>query len=197
MRVSTGLLWAAALACWVGRAGADDPTAVPGPGAAPTAIPASPSAQAPAGWRHAYEGTVGVGYYERIHAGVAWRPSPRSSLGIFGGTDFSLGDTSTWDLGLSYAHALRQLPARFELGLGAKALYWQQSNPDYDWKMMSLVAGAYVARELQPGLALVLDGGAALSFSVDTTRKQNVNYAYPTRWNGSLCLELRYRFDTW
>jgi hypothetical protein len=144
-----------------------------------------------------YEGTVGVGYYERVHAGVAWKPNAASALGLFGGTDFGLGDTSTWNLGLSYAHALRQVAGEFELGLDAKALYWQTSSPDYDWKMMSLVGGAYVARDLRPGLALALDAGVALSFSLDTNRKQNVNYEYPTRWNGSVCLELRYRFDRW
>jgi hypothetical protein len=86
---------------------------------------------------------------------------------------------------------------RFELGLDGKAMYWEQSDPDYEWKMMSLIFGAYLARELAPGLTLGLDGGVALSFSLDTERKQNVNYEYPTRWNGSVALALRYRFDRW
>ncbi len=215
MRFPTGLFAAAALACWAVRGAADDPapTAVPdppkvwsaagGPSVAapdtaaptPSAIPAQPTA-APA-WPRAYRGTVGVGYYERVHAGVAYELTRASSLGVFGGTNFGLGDQTSWDVGLAYDHALRKLAGRFEAGLVAKAMYWDQSNPDYDWKMMSLVGGAYVARELHPGLALALDAGVALSFSLDTVRKQNVNYEYPTRWNGSVCLELRYRFDRW
>jgi hypothetical protein len=209
VRRRSSFVVAVALASWGARAAAADPAAGLPPGAADTAPPATPApagdavasavlaAPAPPEGRRGYQAIFGVGYYERVHAGVAYDLSRTSSLGLFAGTDFGLGDDSTWSVGLSYGHALRKLPERFELGLVGKAVYWQQSSPDYDWQMMSLVLGASVARELSPGLALALEGGAALSFSLATERKQNVNYEYPTRWNGSVSLALRCRFDRW
>lgn len=208
MRIGS-LLVAAAVLLWPERAPAADPAAgatEPGtsaPAAAPADAPAEPPAPAPAAaspapaWRRGYQGSVGVGYYERVHLGLAYELSPRSALGLFGGTDFGLGDDGNWGVGLSYAHALRQAARGFDLGVVSKAMYWAQSNPDYDWQMMTLILGAYASREIGPGLALVLDGGVSLNFSLDTDRKQNVNYEYPTRWNGSVCLALRYRFDRW
>lgn len=151
----------------------------------------------PAPPRPAYEGGVGVGYYERVHLGFAYRPGPATSIGAFAGSDFGLGDDLTWAVGLSYARALRRFAGRFEVGLDGKALYWGRSSDDYAWDMVTLVAGPYVAREIAPGITLALDGGVALSFSIDADRKQNLTYEYPTRWNGSVALALRYGFDRW
>ena len=164
------------------------------------AEPASPVAATPAAeptWRRAYEATLGLGYYERLHAGAAWRPSPRSALGLFAGTNLSVSDSTTWDVGLSYAHAVGKRVATVELGWDVKALYWSQSNPDYDWTMLTLVGGAYLAREVRRGVTLALDAGAARNFALDSTRKQNVSFEYPTKWTGSLALSVRYRFDEW
>jgi hypothetical protein len=164
------------------------------PGAA-APVAATPAAEPT--WKRAYEATLGLGYYERLHAGAAWRPNPRSALGLFAGSNLSVSDSTTWDVGLSYEHAVGRRVATMELGWDVKALYWQQSNPDYDWKMMTLVGGAYLARELRRGVTLALDGGLARNIGLDSTRKQNVNFEYPTQWTGSLCLSLRYRFDEW
>ena len=188
------LLVAAVLASSVARAAEGDAVAVTA-APEPAAIPQSPVADQ--AWRRGWQGTVGVGYYERLHVGVAYAPSARSAVGLFGGSDFGLGTDTTWDLGLSYAHAVGRPMEQVQIGWDAKAIYWQQSNPDYDWKMMSLLGGAYLAREVHPGLTIAVDAGVALNFSLATTRKQNVNYEYPTRWNGSVCLELRYGFDRW
>ncbi len=186
------------LAASVARAADPAPAAVPPIASGPDAVAQSPAVPATDdAWRRGWQGTVGVGYYERLHVGAAWAPSARSAIGAFAGSDLGLGTDSNWDVGVSYAHAVGRPLRRFQLGWDTKALYWQRSSPDYAWKMMSLVGGAYVAREIHPGLALALDAGVALSFSLDTTRKQNVNYEYPTRWNGSVCLELRYGFDRW
>ncbi len=188
MRIRT-LLALAVLASSPARAAEGAAVAVP-QASDPAAIPRSPVADL--AWRPGWQGTVGVGYYERLHVGVAYAPSGRSAIGLFGGSDFGLGTDTNWDLGLSYAHAVGRPISQVQLGWDAKAIYWQQANPDYDWKMMSLVGGAYLAREVHPGLTIAVDAGVALNFSLATTRKQNVNYEYPTRWNGSVCLELRY-----
>jgi hypothetical protein len=201
------LLAAALLACGSARAEGEPlqvaPTSSPGaiaqtPGASSPSTP-SPAATdaAAAAWERAFQGMAGVGFYERAYAGVEYQPTPAQAIGLFGGSSLGRGSADTWDVGLSYTHALKLPIAPFESGLATKAIYWEQSNPDYDWKMMSLVLGAYLARDLAPSLTLSVDGGVALSFSLDTTRKQNVNYEYPTRWNGSVSVALRYRFSAW
>jgi hypothetical protein len=208
------LVAAAALACLAERASAAEPAAAPASAdagasakltrdtlppspAAPGVAPALPGTQsvAPA-WRHAWEVTAGLGFYERASLGVAYRPSPRSSVGLFAGTDFGAGDASVNAVGLSYARALAVLPA-YELGWDLKSLYWAQYSPDYNWKILTLVGGGYLARDLRPGLRLVLDAGAAVNLSMDTVRKQNVNFEYPTRWTASFALALQYRFKAW
>jgi len=208
LRPARGVLLAAALlACGTARAEADLPQVAPTsapeviappPGASSPATP-SPAANdaAAAGWKRAFQGMAGVGFYERAYAGVEYQPTPAQAVGLFGGSSLGRGSADTWDVGLSYTHALRLPIAPFESGLATKAIYWEQSNPDYQWKMMTMVLGAYLARDLAPSLTLSVDGGVALSFSVDSTRKQNVNYEYPTRWNGSVSMALRYRFSAW
>ena len=200
--VAIALAGSAAAADPAAQAPAGAETAAPGT-AGPTApepvaaAPVAATAAAEPTWKHAYEATLGLGYYERLHAGVAWRPSPRSALGLFAGSNLSVSDSTTWDVGLSYAHAVGKRLATMELGWDAKALYWAQSNPDYDWKMLTLLGGAYLAREVRRGVTLALDGGVARNISLGSTRKQNVNFEYPTRWTGSLALSVRYRFDEW
>lgn len=179
----------------VARAAETSPAAAPAPPGSDGV--ARPPAAVDQAWRPGWQGTVGVGYYERLHLGAAWAPSSRSAVGLFGGSDFALGTDSTWDVGASYAHAIGRPVAQIQAGWDVKTIYWQQSGPDYDWKMMTLVGGAYLAREVHPGLTIAVDAGVGLSFSLDTVRKQNVNYEYPTRWNGSVCLEFRYGFDRW
>ncbi len=187
---SRTLLALGVVAASAARAADVGPAGAPAEPAEPAGIAQSPVADV--AWRPGWQGTVGVGYYERLHIGAAYAPSARSAVGLFGGSDFGLGADTTWDLGLSYAHAVGRPVEQIQVGWDAKAIYWQQSSPDYAWKMMSLVGGAYLAREVRRGLTIAVDAGVALNFSLDTTRKQNVNYEYPTRWNGSVCLELRY-----
>jgi hypothetical protein len=55
------------------------------------------------------------------------------------------------------------------------------------------VAGGYLVRDLAPKVALRLDAGLAFSGALQSDRKQDLNFAHPTRWNGSVCLELVYR----
>jgi hypothetical protein len=198
----------AALALATGPAAAQDALAAPAPAAPPATAPATPPPTTPAPPAtpaptaapvpaHAWLVTAGAGYYERLHLGAAWQPGARSSLDLFAGTDLGTGSDTIWDVGFAWTYLPWRLPWKLDGGLTTKAIYWQRSSPDYGWKMMTLVFGPALSRDLSPALALVLDGGVALSFSLATDRKQDVNYEYPTRWNASVCLSLRYRFDTW
>jgi hypothetical protein len=166
------------------------------PAEAPPAA-APPAAPATAAWRRALVGSAGLGFYERLHLGLAYEPGPASTVGVFAGSNLGVGDAATWDVGLAWGLRLWQVSPRLEAGLDAKALYWEQSNPDYDWKIMTLGFGAYLGWRISPVLSVVLDGGVAFNVDLASVRKQDVNFEYPTRWNGSACLALRYRFDQW
>lgn len=191
------LLLCAVGALTSGAAPGAEATPAPSDGQVAAAPPAEPSPTAPRpGWRGGLEGVAGWGYYERFHVALALA-SPVATLGVLGGTNLGAGGATIWSTGLFYSHALHQPVGIFEGGFDAKALYWTRSDPDYDWKLLTLIAGGYLAKELQPALSLVLDAGLAYTLTIDTVRKQNVNFAYPTRWNASVCVELRYRFESW
>ncbi len=82
----------------------------------------------------------------------------------------------------------------FQPGWDLKAIYWTQSDAYYEWKNMSIVLGPRFETDLGNGLRFALDAGVALSFALDSNRQQDFTFGHPTRWNGSVCLELSYRF---
>lgn len=190
------------LAAAPGAAGAADPS--PGPAAATTAAlePAAVATPAPGGGTspvampppHSWKGWAvegGWGYYEVLHAGVAWHHG-RGAVSLFGGGGLAW-DAKTIEAGLGYRHDVGPSLWEVQLGWDVKALYWTQSDANYDWKAFSVVAGAFAAYDLDRRLSLKLDGGVALSGALESHRKQDVHFGSPQRWNGSVCLELVYR----
>ena len=143
------------------------------------------------------EGTIGWGYYELLHVGTAVHLGDRSTLGALVGSNLSANDKTVWTLGLNYAHAVGPPVWQVQLGWKVGALYWSQSDPDYDWKMLSLQFSVNAVRPLTADLSLALDVGAVYTTDLTSDRKQNVNFSHPLKWNGSVCLELRYLFTTW
>jgi len=136
---------------------------------------------------------VGWGYYEAAHLGLSYHVDDRAAFELFGGAGLS-GSARTMALGGSFAHALGRPIWTMEWGWDLKAVYWTQSDPNYDWKNLSMVLGGYLAKEIDTQLWLRLDAGVALTGALDSSRKQDLNFAHPTRWNGSVCLDLVYRF---
>jgi opacity protein-like surface antigen len=158
---------------------------------APAAVPATPAATAPAPAKP-FSLEAGWGYYEVSHVGAAWHMTDRAALDLFGGYGF-LGEGQKASLGLGFRHLVGKPLKAMPWGWDLKALYWTQSDSNYDWKMFSLVLGGYLVRDLNPRLALKLDAGVALSGALESTRKQDVEFGHPQRWNGSVCLEAVYR----
>jgi len=136
---------------------------------------------------------AGWGYYEVTHLGLAYHVDDRAAFELFGGAGLA-GSARTMSLGAAFSHALGGPIWTVEWGWDLKAIYWTQSDTNYDWKNVSLVLGGYLTKEIDPQFWLRLDAGVALSGALDSTRKQNENFAHPTRWNGSVCLDVVYRF---
>ncbi len=177
-------------------------TAMPGaPGAPPVTASATPAASSvhPAAtqpsWKERFSVEVGWGYYEVTHAGVAWHVTDRAALDLFGGGGLAW-DAKTVSLGLGYRHHIGPRFWTVQAGWDLKALYWTQSDSNYDWKNMSVVFGGYVVRDLDRRLAIKVDTGAALSFALQSDRKQNQEFGSPQRWNGTVCVELVYRLGS-
>ncbi len=167
------------------------PGAPPATATGTVATPASPAAVEPS-WKERFSVEVGWGYYEVSHAGVAWHVTDRGALDLFGGGGLAW-DAKTLSVGLGFRHDIGGKLWTVQAGWDLKAIYWTQSDANYDWKSFSAVLGAYAVRELDNRLALKLDAGVALSGALQSDRKQDVNFGNPKRWNGSVCLELVYR----
>jgi hypothetical protein len=154
--------------------------------------PLVPPPAAPAPWQRSFSAEVGWGYYEVAHVGVAWHVSDRAALDLFGGGGLAW-DAKTISVGAGYRHHVGKPFWTVQAGWDLKALYWTQSDANYDWKTFTMVLGAYAERDLDSRLSLKLDAGVALTGALSSDRKQNENFASPQRWNGSVCLELVYR----
>ncbi len=166
-------------------------TETPAPAAVPPATPtAAPPAAPSVKERFAVE--VGWGYYEVSHAGVAYHFNDRAALDLFAGGGLAW-DAKTLSFGAGFRHHVGPPFWTIQAGWDVKALYWTQSDANYDWKSMSFVLGAYAVRDLDRRLSLKLDAGVALTGALESDRKQNENFGSPQRWNASVCLELVYR----
>jgi hypothetical protein len=161
------------------------PAAEPQPPATAAAAPAPPAPKP-------FSIQVGWGYYEVTHAGVAWHPNPRAALDLFAGGGLAW-DAKTIAVGAGYRHHVGPPFWTLQAGWNLKAIFWTQSDANYDWKNLSFVLGPYLMRDLDRRLSLKLDGGVALTAALESGRKQNEHFASPQRWNGSVCLELVYR----
>ena len=156
-----------------------------------------PSSEAPAAKGRSVDGTVGWGYYQLLHVGAALHLDPRSTVGALVGSNLGVNGATDWSVGIDYAHALGQPLWDVQLGWKAQALYWTQSDPDYDWRLLSLLLGVTAVRPVTPELSLALDVSGVFTTALASDRKQNVTFSHPQKWNGSVCLELWIHFASW
>jgi len=143
------------------------------------------------------EAVLGWGYYELLHVGLAAKLEGRSTVGILVGSNLGTNGKTNWSAGFNYAHAFGSPVWEVQFGWKVEALFWTQSDPDYDWKLLSLPFGVTAVRPLTPELSVALDAGVAFTTTLASDRKQDVTFSNPQRWNGSVCVELRYRFKSW
>lgn len=183
-----GLALMVLLAPGLARAGAPAAEAVPGM--------ATPGEEAPAVGISA-EAILGWGYYELLHVGLSARLGERSAVGILAGSNLGANGKVDWSAGLSYAHAVFQPIREIQLGWKVTGLSWTQSDPDYDWRLLSLLFGVSAERPLAPGLTIGLDLSGVYTYTLASDRKQDTTFSDPQAWNLSLCIELKYRFKRW
>jgi hypothetical protein len=151
-------------------------------------------AQTPAAPASAWSAEAGWGYYEEAHLGASYHFDERAVLGLLGGYGGLFGGEKTWTLGAAFSHALFDPLWKVQPGVALKVLYWTQSDDLYDWKNLTLVLGPRLETDLGKGVRLALDAGVAFTVALETDRKQDFTFGSPTRWNGSVCLEISYRF---
>jgi hypothetical protein len=143
------------------------------------------------------EAIVGWGYYELLHVGAAIHPNGRSTVGALVGTSMGATGADDWTLGLSYAHDVGKPLWEVQLGWKTEAIYWAQSDSNYDWQLLSLLLGVTAVRPVTPALALALDVAGVFTYPVVSDRKQDVEFSHPQKWNVSVCLELWIHFGDW
>jgi hypothetical protein len=136
--------------------------------------------------------TGGVGYYEQVHLGASYRWNERGAVSLFGGVGVGNSDQGA-TIGAAVSHDLFGPLGTLQPGVSFKTIYWQQSDEFYDWKNLSLVLGPSLSTDLGNGVRVALDAGVALTFALESNRTQDFTFGSPTRWNGSVCLEISYR----
>jgi hypothetical protein len=167
------------------------PPAAASPVAEASAAVAGPPAGAPA-TRKGFALLAGWGYYEVSHLGVSYHANERAAFALFGGYGVGRSEQGA-TVGAVFSHALFGPLRTLQPGWNLKAIYWRQSDDYYRWQDLSIVLGAYLEKDLGRGLRLALDGGVALTFALESDRQQDFTFGSPTRWNGSVCLEISYR----
>lgn len=161
------------------------------------ALTEEPEAEGPAAREGSADAIIGWGYYELLHVGAAVHLGERSTVGALVGSNLGVNGKTDWTAGLNYAHAVGKPVWDVQLGWKIEALYWSQSDPDYDWKLLSLLFGVTAVRPVTPELSIGLDLSGVFTYTLVSDRKQDVHFSDPQRWNFNACVELKYRFKTW
>ena len=92
---------------------------------------------------------VGWGYYELLHVGLSARVGKRSTVAILAGSNLGTDGKTKLERRLQLRPRRRARPVwDVQFGWKVEALFWTQSDPDYDWKLLSLPFGVTAVRPL-------------------------------------------------
>lgn len=137
--------------------------------------------------------SVGYGYYELIHAGVAWKYSEKSSIGAFYGTNVNYDENKRRSFGLFYNHIyVKPIIWKIKPGFSFKAQYWTQDDVNYFFSNAAFIGSIALNYDLSSRINLLFEGGGVLNYVIETDRKQNTVAGAPVRWNGNYCISIRY-----
>lgn len=144
--------------------------------------------------QHSVDFTGGIGYYELTHVGINWNYSPKSSIGLYVGTNFHLKDEQLRCIGLSYTHIyLKPLFWKIRPGFSIKPQYWTQDDENYNFSNVAFLFQGVLSYPVNEKLELSLEGGGVLNIILGTERKQNTTVGYPVRWNGNVSFSIHYK----
>ncbi len=141
--------------------------------------------------------SAGWGYYDLTNVGLHWNSSAASSFSIYGGTNFAMGDTRYWSLGLSYAHVYQKpLIWNIRAGYSLGTIYWTSDDELYNFTNLAFPFMALIEYPLSKAFTARLEGGILFNAVLTSDRKQNVEAGYPERVNGNVKLSIIYKFGS-
>jgi hypothetical protein len=138
--------------------------------------------------------TAGWGYYELANAGGQWNMTDVSSLSLYAGTNFGLGNSTAWSAGLAFDQTFRKpIVWKLKPGYSVGLLYWENDDDLYHFRNMSLPVMAVLAYPASKKITLRAEGGFLFNMILESDRKQNVEAGYPERFNGNVKLSVIYK----
>lgn len=138
--------------------------------------------------------TEGWGYYELTNIGVRYNFSEKSSLWLYGGTNFGLNNKTLWSAGLTFDQTFRKpLFWKLKPGYSLGALYWTSDDDLYYFRTLSIPAMVLLAYPISDSFTIRAEGGGLLNSVLTSDRKQNVEAGYPSRVNGNVRLTIIYK----
>jgi hypothetical protein len=138
--------------------------------------------------------TEGWGYYELTNIGVRYNFSEKSSLWLYGGTNFGLNHKTLWSAGLTFDQTfLKPLIWKLRPGYSMGALYWTSDDDFYYFRTLSIPVMVLLAYPISESLTVRAEGGGLFNSILTSDRKQNVEAGYPSRVNGNVRLSIIYK----
>lgn len=139
--------------------------------------------------------SAGWGYYELTNIGLRWNVSERSSLSLFGGTNFNLNDKKMVTAGFYFDHTFRNdLIWKLKPGYSLGAFYWKSDDKLYYFHSIAFPAMVMLTYPVSKVLFIRIEGGGVFNAVIVSDRKQNVEAGYPARANGNFRASIIYNF---
>jgi hypothetical protein len=141
--------------------------------------------------------TEGWGYYELTNIGARWNFSDKTSLWLYGGTNFGFNGKTLWSTGLTFDQTFRKpLSGKLKYGYSLGALFWTSDDDLYYFKTISFPAMVLFVYPVSPSFSVRIDAGGVINAVVQSDRKQNVEAGYPARVNGNVRLSFIYNLGS-
>jgi hypothetical protein len=135
----------------------------------------------------------GWGYYELTNIGARWNFSEKSSLWLYGGTNFGFNNKTLWSAGLTFDHTFpKPLFWKLKPGFSLGTLYWTSNDEFYYFTTLSFPAMVFLVYPISESFMVRAEGGGVLNAVLSSDRKQNVEAGYPSRANGNVRLSFIY-----
>jgi hypothetical protein len=139
----------------------------------------------------------GAGLYESLHAGLEYHTSGHNGFELFIGSNFGIPEAAVNTLGASWRHDLSWKGLGLDPAILVRAITWTSRDDLYHWKLLSLVLGGSLSKEIAPGTTIRFDAGAVYTHAIESDRQQDQSFGSPTKWNATLCISISHVLKAW